>query len=607
MDARVEAASPARAMRKGWRFVSEESRRPTSPLVSLREAAGMRPAQVGGTSTGAGAAPALFRGKYKKPTQSARGEMTAAWPDESPSSAAAARRTSGVAGGRVKTGYTPPKNSGGSGGRTRHMRVVAQNRGQLTARLRARQTSTNALSASTTQLSSHSSSSSDGRTTSSLAPPATTADKHTPVKTPTPSHVFSKATKKRAARPRPATASVSGRRAPSLSSSSSKPFNDFLARAHSVRRDVANSASSTSSVLSASRRTDPLLCIMTQKQGKRENLAESLLIAAEAGNAVKVDQLLMQGAPTNACGRKGLDGFTALHYASSRGHIAVAERLVRAGNADLEPTNKDGEVPLHLAAYGGHLTIVELLLDSGAEVDVGNGYGETPLFYAARRGFAAVVRLLLQRGADVSKTSRFGDTAIDDCESERIKKIIALASEGDEAGAVQGYGSGRLGLLPTRMLEHVFSMLDAPALGMAARVDGRCHRVAESKDLWSALGVARWELAVRARVREQSGGFSVAPLLATYRPSSIVSAGGNGKSGKSRPRPKSARQVSLSDGIDSRSAALNGGNWTRQTTTGADGLPSGREGQAPESPQRTALGLTMDVFLSDDETESNFE
>ena len=63
----------------------------------------------------------------------------------------------------------------------------------------------------------------------------------------------------------------------------------------------------------------------------------------------------------------------------------------------------------------------------------------------------------------------------------------------------------------------------------------------------------------------------------------------------------------MSDGIDSRSAALNGGNWTRQTTTGADGLPSSREGQAPESPQRTALGLTMDVFLSDDETESNFE
>ena len=87
----------------------------------------------------------------------------------------------------------------------------------------------------------------------------------------------------------------------------------------------------------------------------------------------------------------------------------------------------------------------------------------------------------------MSKTSRFGDTAIDDCESERIRKIIALASEG-EAGAVQGYGSGRLGLLPTRMLEHVFSMLDAPALGMAARVDGRCHRVAESKDLGVLLG-----------------------------------------------------------------------------------------------------------------------
>ena len=349
---------------------------------------------------------------------------------------------------------------------------------------------------------------------------------------------------------------------------------------------------------------------MTQKQGHREDLAESLLIAAEAGDAVEVDQLLIQGAPANARGRKGLDGFTALHYASSRGHIVVAERLVRAGKADLEPANKDGEVPLHLAAYGGYLTIVELLLDSGASVDIGNGYGETPLFYAARRGYAAVARLLMQRGADVDKTSRFGDTALDDCKGERMKKVIVQQAAGDVACALNGsYASGGLGRLPTRLLEYVFGLLDARALGTAAGVDGRCHRVCESKALWQALGVARWELAVRASVREQAGGFSVAPLLATYRPSSMVGNGGGTSNtwGKKRlTRPNSARQAaSRSHSAAESEAAVGGGAWVNPASAvavaGEMEKETQKEERAPVSPQRTALGLTMDVFLSDDE------
>ena len=132
-----------------------------------------------------------------------------------------------------------------------------------------------------------------------------------------------------------------------------------------------------------------------------------------------------------------------------------------------------------------------------------------------------MARLLLQRGADADKTSRFGDKALDDCKDERMKRVILQKSTGDVACTATGsYASGGLGRLPTRLLEHVFGLLDARALGTAATVDGRCHRVCESKTLWQALGVARWELAVRASVREQAGGFSVAPLLATYRPSS---------------------------------------------------------------------------------------
>ena len=90
-----------------------------------------------------------------------------------------------------------------------------------------------------------------------------------------------------------------------------------------------------------------------------------------------------------------MEQFTALHYAACRGHLLVAERLIRAGGANVHAINKDGESPLHLAAYGGYLNIVELLLDSKANVHATNGYQETPLFYAARRGYGAVTRLLM--------------------------------------------------------------------------------------------------------------------------------------------------------------------------------------------------------------------
>ena len=219
------------------------------------------------------------------------------------------------------------------------------------------------------------------RTTSSLAP-ATTADKPACENADTIARVFQRP--RRRSRPAPSCHSVCQERRPLFPLRHPNPSMIFLARAHSVRRDVI-----------APRRprlpfSVPLVARITalhyDTTRQEENLA-GLYIAAEAGSAVKVDQLLMQGAPTNACGPEGLDGFTALHYASSRGHIAVAERLVRAGSADLEPANKDEEVPLHLAAYGGHLTIVELLLDSGAEVDVRNGYGETPLFLRGEERF----------------------------------------------------------------------------------------------------------------------------------------------------------------------------------------------------------------------------
>lgn len=55
---------------------------------------------------------------------------------------------------------------------------------------------------------------------------------------------------------------------------------------------------------------------------------------------------------------------------------------------------------LHYASYRGHLRITELLVKGGAKPDRTNAAGFTPLFYAAQQGHLEECSLLLELGAD---------------------------------------------------------------------------------------------------------------------------------------------------------------------------------------------------------------
>ena len=109
-------------------------------------------------------------------------------------------------------------------------------------------------------------------------------------------------------------------------------------------------------------------------------LRESRLArAAERGQVAKVRKLIEQGADVNARGR-----------------------AQKVEDANFEWWLPAGRTPLYLAAQNGHVEVVQLLLDRGADPNLGDEYGETPLHQAARRAECEIGELLLKAGADAN-------------------------------------------------------------------------------------------------------------------------------------------------------------------------------------------------------------
>lgn len=71
-----------------------------------------------------------------------------------------------------------------------------------------------------------------------------------------------------------------------------------------------------------------------------------------------------------------------------------------------------GGTPLCIACDIGHIEIVELLLDSGVNIDNWDNEGDTPLMLAAAQGHVDIVRLLLNRGANPNATNYIQQTAL---------------------------------------------------------------------------------------------------------------------------------------------------------------------------------------------------
>ena len=257
---------------------------------------------------------------------------------------------------------------------------------------------------------------------------------------------------------------------------------------------------------------DSLLRILSETDAQADN---QFLVFAESGNLAGVQKMIEAGYNLSRETR-GLGGFTALHHACNRGHPGVVWELLRAHPPLIHLRTTSGDSALHLSVYSGNLLIVEQLIDRGAKINVQNNEGETPLFYAARKSMPAIVRLLLQRGADAMLQDRFGETAAEHADDPRTRRAFLSRALAD-AGVDEQSGCGRV-RLGYEELMHVFRFLDVRDVCRSSCVAGKWHRVSEAPELWTRLGVRRWEASLQATLG--LGGLTGTATSFLSRPSS---------------------------------------------------------------------------------------
>lgn len=92
---------------------------------------------------------------------------------------------------------------------------------------------------------------------------------------------------------------------------------------------------------------------------------------------------------------KGLDEWTALHFACNEGHLNLVRLLIKKG-AQLESETSMKRRPIHLASLRGNHEIVKVLIENKVDVNSQDSDFYTALHYACEIGLKEIVIMLLQ-------------------------------------------------------------------------------------------------------------------------------------------------------------------------------------------------------------------
>ncbi|KAF9875384.1 hypothetical protein CkaCkLH20_07204 [Colletotrichum karsti] len=155
---------------------------------------------------------------------------------------------------------------------------------------------------------------------------------------------------------------------------------------------------------SASRRDDLGNLEIARELMKNHEGRTPLHLAMAADSDDLFEFLLDAGADFGTADSKGN---TILHNAASDGKWKFCHTLVSLRfNAKLEVKNQAGETPLLLAVRQNKPKAVDVLLESGADVNITCRDGTKPLHLACSKGYLEICQTLVSRNADVKSKNK---------------------------------------------------------------------------------------------------------------------------------------------------------------------------------------------------------
>ncbi len=126
--------------------------------------------------------------------------------------------------------------------------------------------------------------------------------------------------------------------------------------------------------------------------------------------------------------------------AAERGDAAAVDRLIAAGTP-VDTTNAAGQTPLLLAVQNDHLAVATRLIDAGANINAQAANHDTPWLLAGALGRTAMLRHMLPRGPDFGVRNRFGgDALIPACERAHVDTVAFLVTTPIDVNHVNNLG-----------------------------------------------------------------------------------------------------------------------------------------------------------------------
>ncbi|XDG07616.1 hypothetical protein ABKA04_007231 [Annulohypoxylon sp. FPYF3050] len=139
----------------------------------------------------------------------------------------------------------------------------------------------------------------------------------------------------------------------------------------------------------------------------------------------KIIKLLI-GQQANLVSAVDKNRFTPLHWAAIGNYEFVVQLLIDSG-ADVNATDNYGWTPLHWAAFKDMKAMTRKLLKNGGALNLADMSGRTALHWVTKKGYTGMVGLLLEEGANVNALDKFsGATALHLAVHSRRVNIVLL-------------------------------------------------------------------------------------------------------------------------------------------------------------------------------------